>query len=143
MTETGPGPITTGEIFQGKKVVVFAVPGAFTPTCSRQHLPSYVANYEAIKATGVDTIACIAVNDVFVLKAWFAANDVGDRILMLSDGNGEFTKKVDLEMDASKYGMGMRSRRYAMVVDDGIVSELNIEAPGEFKVSSAEFTCKL
>ena len=143
MTPTGPGPITTKELFEGKKVVFFAVPGAFTPTCSKQHLPGYVANADAIKAKGVDTIACMAVNDVFVMDAWGKAQGVGDKILLLADGNGEFAKKVGLELEASRFGMGTRAKRFSMVVEDGVVRELNVEAPGEFKVSSAESTCHL
>ena len=143
MTPNGPGPITTQELFLGKKVVFFAVPGAFTPTCSKQHLPGYVSNALAIKAKGVDTIACMAVNDVFVMDAWGKSQGVGDKILLLADGNAEFTKKLGLELDASRSGMGTRSRRFSMVVEDGIIKELNVEAPGEFKVSSAEATCRI
>lgn len=144
MTPTGPGPITTQELFGGKKVVFFAVPGAFTPTCSKQHLPGYVSNAEAIKAKGIDTIACMSVNDVFVMDAWAKAAGAGDKVLMLADGNAEFTKKLGLEMDASKHGMGLRSKRFSMIVEDGVVKELNVEAPGEFNVSSAEATaCQL
>jgi len=143
MTPTGPGPITTQELFGGKKVVFFAVPGAFTPTCSKQHLPGYVSNAEEIKAKGIDTIACMSVNDVFVMDAWGKAQGVGDKVLLLADGNAEFTKSLGLELDASKYGMGTRSKRFSMVVEDGVVKELNVEAPGEYKVSSAESTCHL
>jgi peroxiredoxin len=143
MTPTGPAPITTQEVFGGKKVVFFAVPGAFTPTCSKQHLPGYVTNADAIKSRGVDTIACLAVSDVFVMDAWGKAQGVGDKILLLADGSAEFVRTLGLEFDASKVGMGTRSRRFSMVVDDGVVKELNVEAPGEFKVSSAESTCHL
>ena len=143
MTDKGPAPLSTLEVFGSKKVVFFAVPGAFTPTCSKQHLPGYVANADAIKAKGVDTIACVAVNDVFVMDAWGKAQHVGDKVLMLADGNAEFTKKLGLELDATKSGMGTRSRRFSMVVEDGVVKELNVESPGEFKVSSAESTCRL
>jgi len=143
MTASGPAPISTQEIFGGKKVVFFGVPGAFTPTCSKQHLPGYVAKADAIKAKGVQSIVCMAVNDVFVLDAWGKAQNVEDRVLLVSDGNGEFTKKLGLEMDASKHGMGTRSKRFSMVVEDGVVKELNVEAPGEFKISSAEATCQL
>jgi peroxiredoxin len=143
MTDKGPAPISVAEVFAGKKVVLFAVPGAFTPTCSRQHLPGYVANAEAIKAKGVDTIACLAVNDAFVMDAWAKAQNVGDKVLMLADGNAEFTRKLGLQLDATKSGMGTRSRRYSMVVEDGVVKQLNLENPGEFKVSSAEATCPL
>jgi peroxiredoxin len=124
-------------------VVLFAVPGAFTPTCSKQHLPGYVHNAEAIKAKGIDTIACMAVNDAFVMDAWGKAHNVGDKVLMLADGNAEYTKRLGLELDATKSGMGTRSRRFSMVVEDGVVKELNLENPGEFKVSSAESTCHL
>jgi len=143
MTDKGPAPIGTQDVFGGKKVVFFAVPGAFTPTCSKQHLPGYVASAEAIRARGIDTIVCLAVNDVFVMDAWGKAQNVGDKVLMLADGNAEFTKKLGLELDATKSGMGTRSRRFSMVVEDGIVKELNVESPGEFKVSSAESTCHL
>jgi peroxiredoxin len=143
MTSAGPRSIGASEVFSGKWVVVFGVPGAFTPTCSRQHLPSYLKNHDAIRAQGVQTIACVAVNDVFVMDAWFQANGVGDRILMLADGNGDFTRRMGLDVDVSSFGMGTRSRRYAMVVEDGVIRELNIETEGEFRVSSAEFTCKL
>jgi peroxiredoxin len=118
--------------------------GAFTPTCSKKHLPGYVKEADAIKAKGVDTIACMAVNDVFVLDAWGKAAGAGEKVLMLADGNAEFTRKLGLEMDASKYGMGLRSKRFSMIVVDGVVKELNVEAPGEFSVSSAESTaCQL
>ena len=143
MTDKGPAPIGTGEIFGGKKVVFFAVPGAFTPTCSKQHLPGYVSNAESIKAKGIDTIACMAVNDAFVMDAWAKAQNVGDKVLMLADGNAEFARKLGLELDATRSGMGTRSRRFSMVVEDGLVKELNVENPGEFKVSSAESTCRL
>jgi peroxiredoxin len=143
MTDKGPAPIGTGEIFGGKKVVLFAVPGAFTPTCSKQHLPGYVSNAESIKAKGIDTIACMAVNDAFVMDAWARAQNVGDKVLMLADGNAEFARKLGLELDATRSGMGTRSRRFSMVVEDGLVKELNVENPGEFKVSSAESTCRL
>lgn len=144
MAESGPAPVTTREIFEGKRVVLFAVPGAFTPTCSTKHLPGYVQQAAAIKGKGVDTLACMAVNDAFVMHHWGQSQGVGDAILMLADGNGELTKKLGLEMDASKYGMGARSRRFSMIVEDGVVKELNVESPGEFKVSSADSTlCQL
>jgi peroxiredoxin len=139
----GPSPATTNEVFAGKTVVLFAVPGAFTPTCSNQHLPSYLRNYDAVKTAGVDTIACVAVNDPFVLAAWAEQTGAAGRILMLSDGNATFTRAIGLEMDSTRFGMGIRSKRYAMVVKDGVVTELNVDNPGEYKVSSAEFTCKL
>jgi glutaredoxin/glutathione-dependent peroxiredoxin len=144
MGEKGPVPVNTADVFKGKKVVLFGVPGAFTPTCSKMHLPGYVKEADAMKKKGVATIACMAVNDPFVMDSWGKDQGVGDKILMLADGNGEFTKRLGLEMDASKYGMGQRSRRFSMVVEDGVVKELNLEAPGEFKVSSAESTlCQL
>ncbi len=144
MGPEGPAPITTKEVFGGKKVVLFSVPGAFTPTCSKKHLPGYIKEADAIKAKGVNTIACMAVNDVFVMDAWAKAAGAGDKVLMLADGNAELTKKLGLEMDASKHGMGLRSKRFSMIVEDGVVKELNVEAPGEFNVSSAEATaCQL
>ncbi len=135
----GPKPITADELFKGKKVALFAVPGAFTPTCSAKHLPSFTAKAAEFKAKGVDTIACVSVNDVFVMRAWGENQNVGDKVLMLADGNGEFTKAVGLEMDAKRFGMGERSQRYSMVVDDGVIKELNVEQGGEFKVSSADY----
>jgi len=135
----GPKPITTDELFKGKTVALFAVPGAFTPTCSAKHLPGFKAKATEFKAKGVDTIACVSVNDVFVMKAWGENQGVGDDVLMLADGNGDFTKAVGLELDASRFGMGPRSQRYSMIVKDGVVKELNVEQGGEFKVSSAEY----
>jgi peroxiredoxin len=135
----GPKPITTDALFAGKTVALFAVPGAFTPTCSAKHLPSFKINAGALKAKGVDTIACVSVNDVFVMKAWGESQNVGDDVLMLADGNGDFTKAIGLELDGSRFGMGSRSQRYSMIVKDGVVSELNVEAGGEYKVSSAEY----
>jgi peroxiredoxin len=144
MTDGGPAPITTREIFAGKKVVVFAVPGAFTPTCSKQHLPGYVDEYERFKARGVDTIACLAVNDVFVLDAWAKAQGASDRILMLADGNGAYTRALGLELDLSGFGMGWRSRRFSMVVVDGVVKQLNVEGGPGVGVSGASATaCQL
>jgi peroxiredoxin len=140
MTASGPAPITTAELFGGRKVIVFGVPGAFTPTCSKQHLPGYLAQHDAIKAKGIDTIACLAVNDVFVLDAWARANDAGDRILMLADGNATFVKAVGLEFDLSGFGMGTRSKRFSMVVDDGVVTRLNVEEGPGVSVSGAEST---
>lgn len=138
MTGDGPGSISTGELFSGKKVVLFAVPGAFTPTCSMKHLPGYVDSAEAILAKGVDTIACMSVNDVFVMDAWGKDQNAGDKVLMLADGNGTYTAALGLELDASGFGMGTRSQRFAIVVDDGVVSQVHVEAPAEFKVSAAE-----
>jgi glutaredoxin/glutathione-dependent peroxiredoxin len=142
MSAEGPKEISTDEIFKGKKVVLFAVPGAFTPTCSAKHLPSFVQNAAAIKAKGVDTIACVAVNDAFVMGAWGKAQGADGKVTMLSDGNGTFTKELGLEMDGSAVGLGMRSQRYAMVVQDGVVKTLNVEAPRAFEVSSAEAILK-
>ena len=138
-TAEGPKPMTTDEIFAGKKVALFAVPGAFTPTCSARHLPGFKDNAGVFKAKGVDAIVCLSVNDAFVMKAWGESQSVGEDILMLADGNGDFTKAIGLEMDGSKFGMGQRSQRYSMIVEDGVVQELNVEAPGEFKVSAADY----
>jgi len=137
-TENGPDQVSTDDFFAGRKVALFAVPGAFTPTCSAKHMPGYVDNAEALKAKGVDEIACVSVNDAFVMDAWGKASNAGDKVTLLSDGNGQFAKELGLEMDGSKFGMGTRSQRYSMVVNDGVVESLNVEAPGEFKVSSAE-----
>ena len=133
----GPKPTTTGDFFSGKRVALFAVPGAFTPTCSARHLPSYVDKAKDLKSQGIDEIACIAVNDPFVMAAWGKADGSSD-ITMLADGNGQFAEALGLEMDGSKFGMGKRSQRYSMLVNDGVVEQLNVEAPGEYKASSAE-----
>lgn len=139
MTAEGPAPITTDELFSGKKVVLFAVPGAFTPTCSAKHVPSYVSNAEALSAKGVDTVACLSVNDVFVMGAWGKDQGVGDKVMMLADGVGEYTSKLGLELDLSARGLGKRATRFAMVVDNGKVSHLAVEEnPGEMSVSGAE-----
>jgi len=138
MTADGPAPITTTELMSGKKVVLFALPGAFTPTCSAEHLPGFINNADAIKAKGVDTIACLSVNDAFVMGAWGEAQGAGDKVLMLADGNAEFTKHLELDLDASGFGMGTRSQRYAMIIEDGIVKKLNIEEGVGLHVSSAE-----
>jgi peroxiredoxin len=138
MKDGGPKPVKTDDLFAGKKVVVFALPGAFTPTCSAKHLPSFVQNADAIKAKGVDAIACVSVNDAFVMGAWGEQQKVGNKIMMLADGNGDLTKALGLELDGSRFGMGKRSQRYAMVVDNGVVTKLNVEEPGAFAVSSAE-----
>jgi peroxiredoxin len=135
----GPRPLSSDELFLGKKVALFALPGAFTPTCSAKHLPGFKAHAAELRAKGADTIACLSVNDVFVMKAWGENQGVGEDVLMLADGNGEFTRAVGLEMDGSRFGMGQRSQRYSMIVDDGVVKELNVEQGGEFKVSSAEY----
>ena len=137
MGANGPEDITTDTIFGGKKVVLFAVPGAFTPGCSMTHLPGYVVNADKIKAAGVDTIACMSVNDAFVMGAWGEAQNA-EEILMLADGNGEFTEALGLGMDASGFGMGQRSQRFAMIVEDGKISALNVEAGPGVDVSSAE-----
>jgi peroxiredoxin len=142
MTAEGPKPLTTAEVFAGKKVVLFSVPGAFTPTCSKQHLPGYVKQADELKAKGVAAIACLAVNDVFVMDAWAKSQGADGKVLMLADGNAAFTKQIGLELDASKHGMGTRSQRFSMVVEDGVVSTLNIEAPGKFEVSSCEATAR-
>lgn len=136
---SGPAPLTTEALFTGKTVALFAVPGAFTPTCSARHLPGFKDHVAEFKAKGVDTIACVSVNDVFVMKAWGDSQAIGDEILMLADGNGAFTKAMGLELDASGFGMGHRSQRYSLIVKDGIVAEVNVEQGGEFKVSSAEY----
>ncbi len=137
MGENGPAPLTADAIFDGKKVVLFAVPGAFTPGCSMTHLPGYVVNADDIKAKGVDTIACLSVNDAFVMDAWGKAQNA-EEILMLADGNGEFTQKLGLELDASGFGLGTRSQRYAMIVDNGTVTHLQVEEGPGVDVSAAE-----
>jgi peroxiredoxin len=134
----GPQPTTSGEYFAGKRVALFAVPGAFTPTCSARHLPSYVDKAGELKARGIDEIAAISVNDPFVMAAWGKA-DGSDDITMIADGNGAFADAVGLTMDGSKFGMGKRSQRYSMIVNDGVVEQLNVEAPGEYRASSAEY----
>ena len=135
----GPRPLTTDDVFKGKRVALFAVPGAFTPTCSAKHMPGFVQHAGDLKAKGVDTIACVSVNDVFVMKAWGEDQNVGDDILLLADGSGVFTQAIGLEMDGSRFGMGLRSQRYSMIVNDGVVEQLNVEQGGEFKVSSADY----
>jgi peroxiredoxin len=136
-TSDGPKPTTTGEFFKGKRVALFAVPGAFTPTCSAKHLPSYVEKASELKGKGVDEIACISVNDPFVMAAW-GQRDASQDITMLADGNGAFSDAVGLSFDASPFGMGKRSQRYSMIVNDGVVEQLNVEQPGEYRASSAE-----
>jgi peroxiredoxin len=138
MKDGGPKPVKTDDFFAGRKVVLFALPGAFTPTCSAKHLPGYVQLADKIKAKGIDAIACLSVNDAFVMGAWGEQQGAGDKVDMLADGNGEFTKALGLEMDGSKFGMGLRSKRYAMLVEDGVVKKLDIEEAGAFSVSSAE-----
>ncbi|MEW6598267.1 MAG: peroxiredoxin [Pseudomonadota bacterium] len=139
MTKDGPQPITAEAIFKGVKAVLFAVPGAFTPTCSAKHLPGFKEHVADFRAKGVDKLVCISVNDVFVMGAWGKDQGVGEDVLLIADGNGEFTKAVGLELDGVRFGMGLRSQRYAMLVDDGVVKELFVEAGGEFRVSSADY----
>ncbi len=139
MTPDGPKPKTTDEIFKGKKVVLFAVPGAFTPTCHKNHMPGFVKNADAIKAKGIDSILVTAVNDVFVMDAWLKASSADGKVEFLSDGNADFAKAIGLELDASGNGLGMRSKRYSMIVEDGVVKSLNIEdAPGKADLSGAD-----
>jgi peroxiredoxin len=138
-TSEGPRPVSTEEFFKGRTVALFALPGAFTPTCSAKHLPGFKQLAPEMKAKGVDVIACLSVNDAFVMKAWGEDQAVGEDIVMLADGNGDFTTAIGLEMDGSKFGMGKRSQRYSMIVKDGVVKELNVEQGGEFKVSAADY----
>ena len=138
-TAEGPQPVETDSYFAGRKIALFAVPGAFTPTCSARHLPGFVDKADELKGKGVDEIACVSVNDAFVLQAW--ARDAGaeGKVTMLADGNGDFSKALGLTMDASKFGMGTRAQRFSAIVEDGVVRQLNVEEPGAFSVSSAEF----
>jgi len=138
MTDSGPGALTTDELFSGKKVVLVSVPGAFTPTCSMNHLPGFVDQADALLGKGVDTIACMAVNDVFVMHAWGKDRGVGAKVLMLADGNGDYARALGLEFDGTGFGMGMRGQRFAIVVDDGVATHVAVEAPGQFEVSKAE-----
>lgn len=133
-----PQPVKTDDLFAGRKVALFALPGAFTPTCSAKHLPGFVQHADDLKRKGIEIIACVSVNDAFVMGAWGDNQSVGDKVMMLADGNGEFTGALGLEMDASKYGMGKRSQRFSMLVDNGVVKQLYVEQPGAFAVSSAE-----
>lgn len=139
MGADGPEPVTTADVFGGKRVALFAVPGAFTPTCSAKHLPGFKERADEFKAKGVDAIACTSVNDVFVMGAWAKDQEVAGEMQMLADGNGDFAKAIGLELDGSGFGMGSRSQRYALVANDGVVESLHVEGPGEFKVSSAEY----
>lgn len=139
VTADGPAPVSTDDVFKGKRVALFAVPGAFTPTCSAKHLPGFKAHAADLKAKGVDAIACVSVNDVFVMKAWAKDQGVEADIIMLADGNGDFTRALGLEMDGTKFGMGKRSQRYSLVAKDGVVEQLNVEEGGEFRVSAAEY----
>lgn len=134
----GVETVDTNNLFEGRKVVLFAVPGAFTPTCSEKHLPGFVEHFREFQAKGIE-VACMSVNDPFVMQAWGQSQDVPDGLMMLADGNGEFTRALGLELDASAYGMGTRAKRFALYADDGVVQKLHVEAPGEFNVSSAEY----
>jgi glutaredoxin/glutathione-dependent peroxiredoxin len=142
MTPEGMKDIDTGDFFKGKKVVLFALPGAFTPTCSAKHLPGFVEKAAEIKGKGVDAIACLSVNDAFVMNAWGKEQKADGKVQMLADGNGDFTRAMGLELDGSGYGLGKRSQRYAMIVDNGTIKALNVEKPGSFEVSSAEAILK-
>jgi len=142
MSKNGPASLSTDELFKGKKVALFSVPGAFTPTCSAKHLPGFVAKARSLKAKGVDTIACVAVNDVFVMDAWGKSQSVGNKVLMLADGNGQFTKSLGLGLDLRKYGLGKRGQRFSMLVENGVVKQLNLDARGSFKVSDADTLLK-
>jgi peroxiredoxin len=137
-TPDGPQPVDSENFFKGRTVALFSVPGAFTPTCSARHLPGFVEKAEELKAKGVDEIACTAVNDAFVLQAWSKSAEADGRVTMLADGNGDFVRAVGLGLDASKFGMGQRGQRFSMVVEDGVVKQLNVEEPGAYSVSSAE-----
>lgn len=138
VTEEGPQAVAASDFFKGRRVAVFSVPGAFTPTCSARHLPGFVEKADELKAKGIDEIACTAVNDAFVMGAWAKSANAGDTVTMLADGNGDFAQAVGLTMDGSKFGMGTRGQRFSMIVNDGVVEQLNVEAPGEFNVSSAD-----
>jgi peroxiredoxin len=139
MNEDGPGSLSTQDLFAGKKVVLFSVPGAFTPTCSMEHLPGYIAKAGEFRNKGVDTVACMAVNDVFVMEAWGNAAGAGDKVTLLADGNGDYARALGMDFDGSGFGLGTRGRRFAVVVDDGVVSALfEEESPGELKASTAE-----
>ena len=138
MTESGPGQVSTDDLFKGKKVILVSVPGAFTPTCSKGHLPGYIGHAEELVSKGVDTIACMAVNDVFVMDAWGKDRGVGDKVMMLADGNANYAKALGLDFDASAHGMGIRGQRFAIVVDDGVATNVAVEAAGQFEVSKAE-----
>ncbi|MEM9225841.1 MAG: peroxiredoxin [Pseudomonadota bacterium] len=139
MTEHGPAPVSTSEVFGGKTVALFAVPGAYTPTCSAKHLPGFVEKQGDLAAKGIDEVVCTSVNDVFVMGAWGADNSAGGKVRMIADGNGEFATAIGLEMDGSGFGMGTRSQRYSMLVKDGVVAELNVEEGAGFEVSSADY----
>jgi glutaredoxin/glutathione-dependent peroxiredoxin len=138
----GPNPVDVQKLTQGKKVVFFGLPGAFTPTCSAKHVPSYLANYDKLKARGVDEIVCLSVNDAFVMGAWGREQHAAGKVRMLGDGSAEYTKKLGLELDLNARGMGTRCQRFSMLVDDGVVKALNVEAPGKFEVSDADTMLK-
>ncbi|HEY0412180.1 MAG TPA: peroxiredoxin [Allosphingosinicella sp.] len=138
-TPDGPQPVDSDEYFRGRRIAIFSVPGAFTPTCSARHLPGFVEKAGDIKAKGVDEIACVAVNDAFVMQAWGDSAGVAGKVTMLADGNGDFAKAIGLTMDGSKFGMGLRGQRWSAVVNDGVVEQLNVEEPGAFNVSSADY----
>ncbi len=137
-TAEGGADVNPAELFAGKKVIMFSLPGAFTPTCSQKHLPGYVAELPQLKAKGVDIVACLSVNDAFVMKYWAEAHDALGKIVMLADGSGEFSKALGIDADLGKFGMGVRARRGVMVIDNGVVTSIDMEAPGKFEVSSAE-----
>ena len=138
-TAEGPADLTTAQLFDGKRVVLFAVPGAFTPTFDARHLPGYVEQADQFRAKGVDTVACLSVNDLFVMKAWGKSANVGDKVLLLADGSGDYARALGLSLDASAHGMGQRAQRFAMIVNDGLVEQLFVEAPGKFEVSAADY----
>ena len=138
-TSEGPQPVSTDDYFAGRKVALFSVPGAFTPTCSAKHLPGFVERAEELRGKGVDEVACVAVNDAFVMQAWGQQAGAEGKVTMLADGNGDFAQALGLVFDASKFGMGTRGQRWSAIVDDGVVKELNVEAPGAFSVSSADY----
>ncbi|HEY0113176.1 MAG TPA: peroxiredoxin [Allosphingosinicella sp.] len=138
-TPDGPQPVDSEEFFRGRRVAVFSVPGAFTPTCSARHLPGFIEKADDIKAKGIDEIACVAVNDAFVMQAWAEQAGASDQVTMLADGNGDFARGVGLTMDGSKFGMGERGQRWSAIVNDGTVEQLNVEEPGSFNVSSADY----
>jgi peroxiredoxin len=138
----GPNPVKVEDLTKGRKVVIFGLPGAFTPTCSAKHVPSYLANYDKLKAKGVDTIACVSVNDAFVMGAWARDQHTGDKVRMLADGSADFAKALGLELDLTARGMGVRCQRFSMLVDNGVVKTLNVEAPGKYEVSDAETMLK-
>lgn len=138
MSADGPQPVETDQFFKGRTVALFAVPGAFTPTCSAKHMPGFIEHADSIRAKGVDEIACLSVNDVFVMGAWAKSQNAEGKVTVLADGNGDFAESLGLTMDGSRFGMGKRAQRFSLLVRDGVVAEVNVEEPGQFKVSSAE-----